>query len=192
MRIKTLAELTTPDERTLCFTPLGFSMGPQILEPEYAAESQQQVIAGCDLYSNVPEETRNAFERVRTLHSYGILWYEAFTVAYDLFWLVMEQAFRERFMTYFGGTIPFVNTQSGVEDAITVQTFEEVYAAVQKRRTHPGNKGWHLKVKATGKPMEFPVSFVSLIKYHYPPDKQEVAVQLVIEQAELLAGKVAA
>ncbi len=30
-----------------------------------------------------------------------------------------------------------------------------------------------------------------LTKYHYPPDKQEVAVQLVIQQAEVLAGEVA-
>ena len=30
-----------------------------------------------------------------------------------------------------------------------------------------------------------------LTKYHYPPDKQEAAVQLVMQQAELLAAGVA-
>jgi hypothetical protein len=29
-----------------------------------------------------------------------------------------------------------------------------------------------------------------LTKYHYPPDKQESAVQLVMQQAELLASEV--
>lgn len=30
-----------------------------------------------------------------------------------------------------------------------------------------------------------------LVKYHYPPDKQESAIQLVMQQAERLAGVVA-
>jgi type I restriction enzyme R subunit len=30
-----------------------------------------------------------------------------------------------------------------------------------------------------------------LTKYHYPPDKQEAAVQLVMQQAELLAAGIA-
>jgi hypothetical protein len=30
-----------------------------------------------------------------------------------------------------------------------------------------------------------------LTKYHYPPDRQEAAVQLVIEQAEVLAAEAA-
>ncbi|NNN10217.1 MAG: hypothetical protein HKL85_13625 [Acidimicrobiaceae bacterium] len=108
--IKTLAELITPDERTgsaLRFTPLGLNMGGT-LKPEYAAEFQQQVIAHCDLHPDVAEGTRNGFERLRTLHSHGIFCYEVFTVADDLAWLLMEQAFREL-------RIPeFSNTQSGV------------------------------------------------------------------------------
>lgn len=96
-QIKTLAELTTPDDRSLRFTPLGLSMGGP-LKPEYAAEFQQQVLASCELNSNVPEDVRKSFERLRTLHSYGILCYEAFTVADELAWLLMEQAFRERFV----------------------------------------------------------------------------------------------
>ena len=164
MRIKTFDELIAPDERTLRFTPLGFSMGPQILKPEYAAEFQQQVIAGCDLHPDVPEDTRNAFERVRTLHSYGILCYEAFTVADDLSWLVMEQAFRERFVTYFNGTIPFVNIRTGDEDAITVRNFEEVYQAVTPGGSHA--KGvWRLKLRSNGQPMKFRASFSHLLKW---------------------------
>lgn len=164
MRIQTFDELITSDERTLRFTPLGLSTGPQVFKPEYAAEFQQQVIAGCDLHPDVPKDTRSAFERVRTLHTYGIFCYEAFTVAEDLSWLVMEQSFRERFITYFGGMIPFINTKSGVEDTITVHNFQEVYVAVRQGGTHFGN-GWQLKVKATTLSMTFQATFLSLLKW---------------------------
>jgi len=161
--IKTFAQLITPDERTLRFTPLGLSTGG-ILKPEYAAEFQQQVIAGCDVHPDVPEDTRNGFERIRTLHSYGILCYEAFTVADDLSWLVMEQAFRERFVTYFNGTIPFVNIKTGNEDSITVQNFEEVYQAVTRGGSY-ANRAWCLKLRSNGQPMEFRASFSHLLKW---------------------------
>lgn len=162
-QIKTFAELTTPDERTLRFTPLGLSAGG-MLKPEYAAEFQQEVIAHCDLNPDVPEGTRNSFERLRTLHSYGILCYEAFTIADDLAWLVMEQAFRERFVTYFNGAIPFVDSKSGTEDSITVQNFDEVYEAVARGGSH-GTQTWKLKVRSTGDQMEFRGSFMHLLKW---------------------------
>lgn len=164
MHIKTFDELITPDERTLRFTPLGLSTGPQILKPEYAAEFQQQAIKGCDLHHDVPEDTRYSFERIRMLHSYGIFCYEAFTVAHDMSWLVMEQAFRERFITHFGGIIPFINTKTGLEDTITVQNFEDVYEAVNRGGSH-SRQGWQLRVKATGESMDFKATFYSLLKW---------------------------
>lgn len=116
MHIKTLDELIKPDERTLRFTPLGLSTGPEILKPEYAAEFQQQVIAGCDLHSDVLEDTRKAFERVRMLFSYGIFYYEAFTVAEDLCWLLMEQAGRNIMMYQYQGVYSqvFAKNRGGV------------------------------------------------------------------------------
>ncbi len=39
----------------------------------------------------------------------------------------MEQAFRERFVTYFAGTVSFVNSKTGEEDSITVQSFEDAF-----------------------------------------------------------------
>lgn len=161
--IKTFAELLTPDERTLRFTPLGLSTGG-VLKPEYAAEFQQQVIASCDLHPDVPDDTRNSFERVRMLHSYGILFYEAFTVADDLSWLVMEQAFRERFVTYFNGTIPFVNSKTGDEDSIAVQSFEDVFHAATRGGSH-AKPEWRLKLRTTGQPMEFRATFSHLLKW---------------------------
>lgn len=161
--IRTFAELITPDERTLRFTPLGLSTGGT-LKPEYAAEFQQQVIAGCNLHPDVPEGTRSSFERIRTLHGYGILCYEAFTVADDVSWLVMEQAFRERFVTYFNGTIPFVNIKTSEEESITVQDFEEVYQAVTSGGSY-AKRAWRLKLRSNGQPTEFRASFSHLLKW---------------------------
>jgi hypothetical protein len=47
MDIRTFAELTTPDERSLRFTPLGLATGGK-LSPENAAEFQQPCIAAAD------------------------------------------------------------------------------------------------------------------------------------------------
>ena len=163
VEIKSLEQLTSADKRTLRFTPLGFSMMGE-LKPEYAAEFQQRVIAHCDLYPDVPDDTRNSFELVRMLHSYGVLFYEAFTIAYDLSWLVMEQAFRERFVTYFDGAIPLVNTKTKVEKTLHVKNFDEVYQAL----THGGSYAqsrWRLKLRSTGQQMEFRATFSHLLKW---------------------------
>jgi hypothetical protein len=69
---------------------MGLSTGGKI-SPEDAAEFQQRCIATADLVSVVPESTRQSFERLRTLHSYGVLCYDAFTVAGDLSWVVPER-----------------------------------------------------------------------------------------------------
>ncbi len=164
MDIKTFEQLTTPDERTLRFTPLGLSTGSQVLKPVYAAEFQQQVIASSDLHPDVPEDTRNSFERVRTLHSYGILFYEAFTVANDLSWLVMEQAFRERFVTYYNDTIPFVHTIDKTENTLSVQNFEDLYKAVNRGGTY-ANPAWNLKLRKSEQSMAFRATFSSLLQW---------------------------
>jgi hypothetical protein len=81
MEIRSFADLITPDERTLRFTPLGLSTAGT-LKPEAAAEFQQLTIASADLIEAVPDSVRQSFERLRTCHSYGVLWYDAFTVAW--------------------------------------------------------------------------------------------------------------
>jgi hypothetical protein len=68
MDIRTFAELTDPDERSLRFTPLGLATGGK-LSPENAADFQQRCIAAADLVPAVPEGTRSSFDRLRTLHS---------------------------------------------------------------------------------------------------------------------------
>jgi hypothetical protein len=45
MEIRSFTELTTPDERSLRFTPLGFATGGK-LSPDSAAKFQQRSISG--------------------------------------------------------------------------------------------------------------------------------------------------
>jgi hypothetical protein len=161
--IKTFEELTTPDERTLRFTPLGLSTAGA-LTPEYAAEFQQHAIAASDLQLDVPEDTRRSFERVRLLHSYGILFYEAFTLAEDLAWLVLEQAFRERFVTYFEGTIPMINVRTGEDATISVQSFDEVFHAVTRGGSY-ANSSWELRLRSSSQTMTFRGTFFHLLRW---------------------------
>jgi len=152
MRIRTFEELTSPDQRTLAFTPLGLStMG--LLKPEDAAEFQQQLIAHCDLADNVTEGTRNSFERLRTLHSYGVLCYEAYTVAQDLAWLLLEQALRERFLEFYSHVVPMVNAKTGGQAPLKANEFSIVDNAFRQGGSHAKGK-WNLPI-SNGSTMEF-------------------------------------
>ncbi len=112
MDIATLTELQTPDDGVRRFTPLGLSMGG-MLTPEAAAEFQQRVVASAELVESVPDGTRASFERLRTLHSYGILCYDAFTTVSDLAPLVADQALRERFVEFHAGSVPALAPDGG-------------------------------------------------------------------------------
>ena len=160
MKIRTLGDLTTPDNRSLRFTPLGFSTGGT-LKPDYAAEFQQKIIAGAELAAAVPEGTKSAFERLRTLHSYGVLCYEAFTIARDLASLVMEQAFRERFVSYFAGRIPLTRKADGTKAILTVESFDSVYEAMARGGKY-AKGGWMLELRPSGEVMEFRASLTDL------------------------------
>src|ERR1039457_2783411 len=115
MRLRTFAELTTADARTLTFGGMGLIMGGQ-LRPEDAAELQQRSIESADLIGVVPDATTQSFERLRNLHCYGVLCYDAFTVASDLRWIVLEQALRQRFIEFYEGAVTLV-AKDGTEEA---------------------------------------------------------------------------
>ncbi len=152
MEIRTFEELTTPDHRTLAFTPLGLStMG--LLKPEDAAAFQQQVIAHCDLAENVGEGTRGSFERLRTLHSYGVLCYETYTVAQDLAWLLLEQALRERFLEFYNHVVPLVSVKTGDQVPLAASDFAAVDDAFRRGGSH-ARGGWHLQL-SDGSTMNF-------------------------------------
>ncbi len=142
MEIKTLEQLTTADHRSLAFTPMGLSTGGQ-LRPEDAATFQQEVISHCDLAEEVAEGTRNGFERLRILHSYGVLCYEAYTVAQDLAWLLLEQALRERFLEFHHHLIPLVNAQSGHPVSLSASDYSAVGTAFHRGVSQAKGK-WRL------------------------------------------------
>jgi hypothetical protein len=99
VRIQSLDELAAADQRSLRFTPYGFGLD-RALTPEGAVRHQQQLVANCDLVQEVPTATTCAFERIRGLHAYGVLFYDAYTVAHDQCGLALELALRERFLAW--------------------------------------------------------------------------------------------
>lgn len=160
--ISTFKDLITPDERTLRFTPLGLStMGA--LKPEDAARFQQQTIVHCDLAPEVPEGTRNSFERLRMLHTYGVLCYEVFTVARDLAWLLLEQALRERFIEFYAGVVPLIHAKTGEERPLTATDFAVVDEAFRSGGSHASG-AWQLRI-SSGTRMAFRGSMSQLLDW---------------------------
>src|SRR5258708_2567608 len=160
MDIRTFAELTTPDERSLRFTPLGLATGGK-LSPEKTAEFQQRSIATADLVPAVPESTRKSFERLRTLHAHGVLYYDLFTVVDDLTWIVLEQALRERFIEFYGGVIPLVRN-NGAESTFSASNFEAISEAFRRGGSHAK---WQLRLRAHGTSMWVPLTLAPLLRW---------------------------
>src|SRR4051794_28304857 len=104
--MRSLAQLQSPDERTLRFTPLGLGTRHR-LTPESAADYQQKLV-DIPLADSVPRPVRDTFDRIRALHTYGVLSYDLFTAAHDLAQLVLEQTLRTRFMEHCAGAVPLV------------------------------------------------------------------------------------
>lgn len=159
MKILTFTELTTPNDQTLRFTSLGLSTAGK-LSPEDAAEFQQQCIEKADLVKAVPDSTRQSFERLRTLHAYGVLCYDAFTVAGDLSWVVLEQALRERFVDFYGGAIPLVD-RDGTGGVFDVPDFDAIAEAFGRGGSR--SKGWRLKPHRGTGAMRMPTTLRPLL-----------------------------
>lgn len=137
MQIISLAQLRETDERTQRFTPLG--LGPErVLTPESAAAYHQETVAQIDLADGVAQGTRDAFERLRNIHAYGVLCYEIYTLINDHALLVIEQALRDRFIDFHDGSCTFVS-RDGRENPITIGGYDDVYKAAKRfspRRGH--------------------------------------------------------
>jgi len=152
--IKTLEELQQPDNASL----LGFSSQ---VRPEDVAEYQQKIVARFDLSVQVPENTRNCFERVRTIFSYGVLCYELYTLAGDGARLVVEQALRDRFLPFYDGTAVFIDN-GGVLHEVKVGNFDELYHAIRDNgRIRP----WKLQLRKGSKPIRFDGMLTSLLRW---------------------------
>jgi hypothetical protein len=147
VEIRSLTELVTADERTRRFAPLGLALDG-LLSPEDAAEFQQRCIASADLSDVVPPEVRASFERLRACHTYGVLWYDAYTVAGDLTSVVLEQALRERFVSFYDSILP-IGRASGEVDLVRVQRFQDVHD-LWRSKGERNRGGWKLRPASPG------------------------------------------
>jgi hypothetical protein len=157
MEIKTLAGLQQPDETSLMFTPWGLAK----MTADQAAEYGQRLVAQYELPAQVPETTKLAFDRVRTIYSYGVLCYELYTVAGDQARLTLEQALRDRFIPFHGGTVNFADGQ-GRPQPVTADDYETLSRAI--RRDDGRLRGWKL-VLTDGRKIAFNGMLTSLLRW---------------------------
>jgi hypothetical protein len=157
MEIKSLEELREVDERTLSFSPLG--LGGK-LAPEDAARLQQEVASHSELAAGVPQRVRDCFDRLRITHSYGVLCYDFFMIAYDQAQLALEFALRERFVEFHGGTAEFRDADGNLHHVATVP-FKELQSKI---RRHEEDE-WRLIVRRTGGAIRFDGMLDSLLRW---------------------------
>lgn len=139
MRIKPLDELREVDEMAARFMPTGFST-MHVMTPESTAHSHQESIASADLVEAVPEETTRTFDRLRDVHTYGVLLYDLYSCVEQLQPFVLEHALRDRFVTFYDGYIPF-RAKDGTPAPLKARSFDQVFEAVGK------GKGSHAKTR---------------------------------------------
>jgi hypothetical protein len=152
MITKTLAELQEPDEASLCSTPRGADGRTR---PQGAALCLQYSVSRLELSEQVPEGTRQSFERLRT-YACGVLCYDLYTVAGDLARLVSEQAIRERFLPFYNGTVTFVHDRDGSDRVISARNWDEFQAAL------PSPRQWRLRLRGGREPVRFNGMLTSL------------------------------
>jgi hypothetical protein len=157
MTIKSLAELAQPDERSLA--GLVFNV-----DAEKASEYLQKQTSSLELAEQVPETTRNSFERLRAIYTYGILCYDLYTVAGDQARLILEQALRERFLPFYGGTVTFTDAKNKDHD-LQADKFSDLFDALRKdgrlRRPHR----WRLKLHSRKDAIYFDGMLDSLLRW---------------------------
>ncbi|TDB80934.1 hypothetical protein [Micromonospora sp. KC721] len=122
-----------------------------MLTPESAAAYQQETVAQIDLADAVAQGTRDAFERLRNVHAYGVLCYEIYTLVNDHALLVIEQALRDRFIDFHDGSCTFVG-RDGRENTIAIGGYEDVSKAA--RRFSPARR-YRLRVGCGPATVEF-------------------------------------
>jgi hypothetical protein len=128
-----------------------------------AAVYQQEIISHAELVPAVADGTRNTFERIRSLHAYGVLSYEFFTAANDLTHLVIEQALRDRFMESYGGVTPFEDAHGMVHD-VTAATFDALCREMHRGNRLRGPHRWRLRLHRTGELIYFDGMLDSLLR----------------------------
>jgi hypothetical protein len=185
VEFRSLEELREADEATLSFS--SFGLGGK-LRPEDAARFQQEVVSHPDLAASVPPRVRDTFERLRITHTYGVLNYQLFTVAYDQAQLALEFALRERFIEFHGDTAQFRGAD-GPHD-IPTSPFRELQKEVGKHQEEPGR--WKLVVRRTGDAIRFDGMLDSLLRWAreeglLPGQKNRTRDRLVREGRDFVA-----
>jgi hypothetical protein len=130
MKTKSLGELRQSDERTLRFIAGGGFGLDVAMDPEDCARHWQEVAAGMELRASVAETTRRSFDQLRTVFAYGVLCYEVFTLVHDHALLVLEQALRDRFVSYSSGAVTFVRGGEPVE--VPFRNYQDIMDFVRK------------------------------------------------------------
>jgi len=151
MDIKSLEELQRPDDRARYFTPFGLG---QKTDAEAVAEYHQQVIGRLEFADVVPEQVRATFDQLREIYGYGVLWYDLYTVAHDRARLILEYALRERFLSYYGGVITFLDLD-GTAHVLRPVDFEGLFEEIHADRRLRSPKNWKLQVDVTGRQVRF-------------------------------------
>jgi hypothetical protein len=103
---------------------------------------------------------RDSFERLRELHSYGVLFYDAFTLTTDLRWVTLEMALRERFMAYYPDGVSIAN-RAGDRETFTAASFHELHEAFRAG----GSRGrkWQLIPHPGSNPIGMPLTLAPLL-----------------------------
>jgi hypothetical protein len=161
MDIKLLEELQQPDDGTLRFTPVG--LGPKI-SAEDAAVFQQQSIAHLDLDQAVPERVHEAYEQLRGVYAYGVLWYDFYTVAHDRARLILEYALRERLLEFYNSSVVFIDA-TGTEHTLQPANYEELYEEIHKGNRLRGKHRWRLRVNPAGETIYFDGMLDTLLRW---------------------------
>ncbi|MEV4557177.1 hypothetical protein AB0K51_09280 [Kitasatospora sp. NPDC049285] len=144
MEFETFSDMQAPDPRGLVFTPRGLG-GP--MSPEAAAEFRHKAVTRFELAPDVSEETRLRFEQVQRIYSYGLLCYDLYTAASDAALLVLEQALRDRFVSFHNGLITF-RTPRGVEHTVPADRYNHFldrYKAEKGNEVKTGPSGEWVK-----------------------------------------------
>jgi hypothetical protein len=139
---RSFQELITVDPTTRRFTPLGLDT-THVLTEETCADYMQDLVSVYDLASDVPPDVQQVFERLRTVHTYGVLEYDLFTVANTQTYLAFEGVMRARFMDAYQSTVRFVSASA--RENIRVSTFNDVFELVGRGGKYSTRKGWSLQ-----------------------------------------------
>jgi hypothetical protein len=118
---QSLDDLLRADEMTLRFAPGGLLTAGR-LRPGDSLGHLQNSVDQARLVADVPGDVRENFDRLRKVYLYGLLEYELFTVAEDFAYLVLEGAFRMRFLTYYDFKIPV--SRKGIPETLDVDSFD--------------------------------------------------------------------